>query len=440
MLRSMGRSAVLILPKTSYRADDFFRAARRLGVEVIVASDRCHQLAELWPASAEQGPELVLTQTLPLPFRDPYEAARQLAEQVRDRQPAAVVGVDDETAVIAALTADRLGLPHNAVGAVEAANNKACAREMLRGAGVPVPWFEVVDRDSPRDALENLAARLQYPCVIKPLALSASRGVIRADDPASFLAAFDRVAALLRSPQVAERGHPELALLLVEGFLPGPEVALEGLLSKGDLQILAVFDKPDPLEGPFFEETLYVTPSRYSRELQREIAQMALRAAAALGLRDGPIHAELRLTPEGPRILEVAARSIGGLCGRTLRFGSGASLEEVILRHALGEPPPAEREQRAAGVLMLPIPRRGVLKEVRGVAAARAIPLVEDVVITAPIDQEVVPLPEGASYLGFAFARGDTPGAVEAALRAAHRELGFLIAPVLPTRTTRATP
>jgi biotin carboxylase len=220
----------------------------------------------------------------------------------------------------------------------------------------------------------------------------------------------------------------------VESFVPGAEVALEGLLRGGELEVLALFDKPDPLDGPFFEETLYVTPSRHPAALAAAVVATTARAAAALGLREGPVHAELRLAPSGPVVLEVAARSIGGLCSRTLRFGAGLSLEEVLVAHAMGLPLDAlRREARAAGVMMLPIPRRGILHAVGGVEAARAVPGVEDVVVTAPEGREVVPLPEGDSYLGFLFARGETPGAVEAALREGHRRLDLDIRPPLPT-------
>src|SRR5207248_7832302 len=266
-----------------------------------------------------------------------------------------------------------------------------------------------------------------------PLVLSASRGVIRADDPASLGLALERVGRLLRSPQVAVRRDPELSRILIEQFLPGPEVALEGLLTHGDLTVLALFDKPDPLDGPYFEETLYVTPSRHPQRTQDAVARMVSDAARALGVTHGPVHAELRLTPEGPRILEVAARSIGGLCGRALRFGVGVTLEELILRHALGtagEPPP--REKRASGVVMLPIRSRGILEEVRGVEEARRVPFVEDVAITAHLREELVPLPEGASYLGFAFARGDTPEQVEQALRQAGARIEAVVTPRLP--------
>jgi len=413
---------VLVLPKSGYRNEDFLAAAGRLGVEVIAASDVCHQLADIW----EETP-------VALRFRDAESAAEELARGVRERSPVAVLGVDDLTALVAALAAEKLGLPHNPPEAVAAARNKALSREKLRAAGVPVPRFELVPTELAGAELEGLLERAPYPCVVKPLVLSGSRGVIRADNRDQLRAALARVAALLRSPDVAQRRDPDLPRVLVEEFVPGPEVALEGLLVSGRLHVLALFDKPDPLDGPYFEETLYVTPSRHPAALQDAVAREVSRGSAALGLREGPVHAELRLSPAGPRILEVAARSIGGLCGRALRFGVGVTLEELILRHALGvgtEPPP--REKQAAGVLMLPIRKRGVLEQVRGVEEARRVPLIEDVAITAHLREELVPLPEGASYLGFAFARGGTPAEVEAALREAGARIEAVVTPKLP--------
>src|SRR6267154_355500 len=373
---------VLVLPKSGYRNEDFLAAAGLLGVEVIAASDVCHQLAGIW----EETP-------VALRFRDAEAAAEELARGVRERNPVAVLGVDDLTALVASLAAEKLGLPHNPPEAVAAARNKALSREKLRAAGIPVPRFELV-----------------------PTELAGAE--------------LARVAALLRSPDVAQRRDPDLPRVLVEEFVPGPEVALEGLLVSGRLHVLALFDKPDPLDGPYFEETLYVTPSRHPAGLQDAVAREVSRGSAALGLREGPVHAELRLSPAGPRILEVAARSIGGLCGRALRFGVGVTLEELVLRHALGiahEPPPLEK--RAAGVLMVPIRKRGVLEEVRGVEEARRVPLIEDVSITAHLREELVPLPEGASYLGFAFARGATPADVEAALRQAGARIEAVVTP-----------
>ena len=408
-------SVVLLLPKSGYRNDDFVAAALRLGVDVIPASDVCHRLADTW----DEAP-------LALRFRDARGAADELAREVGPKRPLAVVGVDDLTALVAALAAEKLGLPHNPPAAVAAARSKSQSRQKLRDAGLPVPHYAVFPLDGP-------VAWTRFPCVVKPVVLSGSRGVIRANDPADLERAIQRLRALVRSPDVSQKRDPELAKLLVEDFIPGPEVALEGLLVKGHLHVLALFDKPDPLDGPFFEETLYVTPSRQPAPVQDAVARMVADGCAALGLREGPIHAELRLSPDGPRVLEIAARSIGGLCGRALRFGVGVTLEELILRHALGsaaEPPP--REQRAAGVLMLPIRKRGTLEEVRGVDEAAKVPLVEDVKITAHLREELVPLPEGASYLGFVFARGETPEAVEQALRQAGERIHAVVTPKLP--------
>jgi hypothetical protein len=240
-----------------------------------------------------------------------------------------------------------------------------------------------------------------------------------------FIAAFRRIAALLARDDVEVQGDAA-QYLLAEQYVPGVEVALEGLLVGGTLHTLALFDKPDPLEGPFFEETIYVTPSRLPAAVQTAIEGVTAGACAALGLSEGPVHAELRVNDDGPWVLEVAARSIGGLCSRTLRFGTGMTLEEVILRHALGWPIDSlARQRRPAGVMMLPIPHAGRLAAVRGVEEARRVAGVEEVTITAHVGQTLVPLPEGWQYLGFVFARADTPAAVEAALRDAHARLSF---------------
>src|SRR5437899_3306223 len=338
---------LLLLPATTYRAESFLEAARRLHLDVTVASEGVAPPTGPFP-----------TQGLTLDFKDPEGSARTVVAVARHQPIDAVVGVDDTTAVAAAAISAALGLPHNSVAATSAARDKHQMRELLRKHGVPVPRFA---RFSLQEDPAAIAASVAFPCVLKPLALSSSCGVIRADNAAEFGDAFRRVATLLTRLGVASR-H-----LLVEDFLPGPEVALEGLLTRGELRVLALFDKPDPLDGPFFEETLYVTPSLHPPGTQEAIAQSVRLAAHALGLVHGPVHAELRLTPAGPRVLEVAARSIGGLCGRALRFGVGVTLEELLLLNALGGAPDLPRERAAAGVLMLPIGRGGVLREVRGV-------------------------------------------------------------------------
>ena len=405
---------LLLLPTTTYRTEAFVEAAAKLGVELVCASERPSTLEHL-------SPDTLVT----LDFADPLASAETIARFARRRPIDAVVPVDDLTTIVAAAISERLGLKANSLPAVTTARDKHAMRRCLAEAGVPVPRFQLVPlAEDPRARAE----KVEYPCVLKPLALSASRGVIRADDARDFVAAFGRIAAILERVDAAPPDESRRALL-VEEFVPGREVALEGLLIGGTLHALALFDKPDPLDGPFFEETIYVTPSRLPETTQSRIAAVTRDACSALGLTEGPIHAELRVNERGPFVLEVAARSIGGLCSRTLTFGTGLSLEELILCHALGRPLESlERERRAAGVMMIPIRRAGRLTAVHGTEEAAAVHGVEDVAITMHPGQEVVPLPEGWQYLGFIFARAETPATVEQALRQAHARLRFDIA------------
>ncbi|HEY7491241.1 MAG TPA: ATP-grasp domain-containing protein [Candidatus Tectomicrobia bacterium] len=407
---------LLLMTTTTYRAHDFLEAARRLSIDAVVGSDRPQALADLTPG-----------RTLALDFLHSEAAAKAIVTFARERPLDAIVAVDDDGVLLAATASQALGLAHNSVASVHAARNKHHMRQILAAAGLPVPRFWCFSTAArPADA----ARAVQFPCVVKPLCLSASRGVMRANNPTQFVAAFQRLNALLHMPDVLARGGALAHQILVETFIPGQEVALEGLLIHGELRVLALFDKPDPLDGPFFEETLYVTPSRLPTTVQEAIAACTARTARALGLQQGPIHAELRINNAGPWVLEVAARTIGGLCSRTLQFGPGLSLEELVLQQALGIDPTAHaRDERAAGVMMLPIPHGGILRAVHGQEEARRIPDVEDLSITIPLGQEVVPLPEGARYLGFLFARAATPEQVEAALRAAHKRLELVITP-----------
>jgi biotin carboxylase len=406
---------ILLLMRTrTYRARAFLEAASRLDLAVTVGTEREQPLVALAPSG-----------TLALDFDDPRRAQQQVVDFAERFPIDAVVGVDDDTTVLAAQAAEALGLPHNSVESVKAARYKDIMRLALAEAELPSPRFAVVGTD---EDPERVAARQRYPCVLKPLSLSASRGVIRADDPAGFVSAFDAVVSIL-----AEAGLPDddpgAHQLLVEDFIPGKELALEGLLVDGRLHTLTLFDKPDPLDGPFFEETIYVTPSRFSGEHQAQVAKAVARAAQALGLHEGPIHAEVRLNPAGAWVVEVAARSIGGLCSKTLRFDGGLSLEEIILRQSarldLGS---LQRERQPAGVMMIPIPAAGRLHEVQGVAEAEAVEGVEEVDIAIPCGELVAPLPRATRYLGFIFARADTSAAVEHALRQAHTKLRFEIA------------
>ncbi len=417
MAAATTKRILFLAPQSTYRLQPFLEAAQRLGVEISIGNDRCHVLAEQWPV----GP-------IALDFRDAETAAQQIYAQTQRFD--AIIAADDHTAVIAAKASRKLGLPHNAVDSVYAARNKYVMRQLLASSKVLSPSFKKFSCfTSPHEALAHVA----FPCVLKPLLLSGSRGVVRANNGDEFIAAFQRLKRLLTSREFFDVEDAAAREILVEKFIPGFEVAVEALLLNGRLQPLALFDKPDPLDGPFFEETIYVTPSRLSSSTQEKIFLASAQAAAALGLKHGPVHAELRLNEKGVWVIEIAARTIGGLCSRTLRFGTGFSLEEVVLRHALGvEIKSFSREAQAAGVMMIPIPRRGELHAVEGVNEARALPGIEEITITAKTWHLLVPLPEGASYLGFIFARGQRQAEVEAALRAAHRCLQFDIRPTLP--------
>lgn len=409
----MAQRVLLLTTPSSYRLPAFLDAGGRLGIELLVAEDTPAALAGR--AGLRIG----------LDFADEAGATRTLLTVAAEAPLAAVIAVDDSGSLLAARVSAALGLPHNRPEAAEAARDKHRMRQLFAQAGVPSPAFRLGSTD---DDLAALATRIAYPCVVKPLRLNGSRGVIRADGPEGFVAAARRIARLLDRLE-----GPGPHQFLAEAFIPGFEVALEGLIDRGRLQVLALFDKPDPLDGPFFEETIYVTPSRLPPEVQQAIGEVAARAATAVGLERGPLHAELRVNEAGPWMVELAGRTIGGLCSRTLRFGTDASLEELILRQATGlSVESLSAAGSAGGVMMIPIPGPGVLRAVHGVAEARAVPGIESVEITAPLHYPLVPLPEGDAYLGFIFARGERPEQVEAALRASHALLAFELMPEIP--------
>ncbi|MBI1298260.1 ATP-grasp domain-containing protein [bacterium] len=410
----LARRILFLTTPQSYRTAAFVEAAKRLEIETLLAVDLPKQLAEEWK------------HRLGVDFHRPEDAAAQIANALAERPVDAILSLDDTGSLAAAAASHRLGLPHNAPAAAEAARNKLVMRKMLRAGGVASPRFQdFLTTDDLEQVADRVDASIGYPCVVKPVDLNGSRGVIRANERAEFLAAARRLLHMIG----VEPARP----FLVESYIPGVEVALEGILDNGRLQVLALFDKPDPLDGPFFEETIYVTPSRLPAATQQAIATCTADAAHALGLHMGPIHAELRVNEEGPWIVEIAGRSIGGLCSRTLRFGVDASLEELILRQACGLPIESlTREDNAGGVMMIPIPGPGILRSVRGVEEASAVAGIESVEITARLHNTLVPLPEGESYLGFIFARGETADAVEASLRAAHACLQFGIEEEIP--------
>lgn len=408
---------LLLLPTRTYRATDFLDAALKLDVEVVVASEELATTAESSPKD-----------TLVLDFHDPTTATQTIVEYAETHTIAAIVGVDDDTTMVATTASAALGLPHNPVSSAKATRDKYLLRHTLAKQGVPVPTYR---RYALNQNINEISTQVNYPCVLKPLSLSASRGVIRADTPEQFTKAFQRIAKLLskvKENKETDVDSDQFQSLLVEDYIPGIEVALEGIIVNSELKTLALFDKPDPLTGPYFEETLYITPSRLSEDIQEELHRATAVAATAIGLQHGPVHAELRYNEKGAFMIEIAARTIGGLCSRTLRFGTGMSLEELVIRHAIGHPIETfNREKQAAGVMMIPVPKAGILGKVRGIKKARNVSGIEEVNITIPVGGEVVPLPEGDKYLGFIFARAETPEAVEVSLREAHQLLDFAI-------------
>ncbi len=416
--RSPPARVLLIAPPGSYRIHAYLEAARGLGIEMPVASEGEHSLV---PG---------IRDGLRVDFADPDDVIERVLSAHRDRPVAGVVATDDGTAEIADRAAAALGLAHNAPSAARTAGRKDLARAALAAAGLPVPAARRVDLRRP---LGSQLAGVELPCVVKPLALSASRGVIRADSLPDLEAACRRAGAIARAAAVASAGAEARDTLLVESFVPGPEIALEGMLAGGALSVLAIFDKPDPLDGPFFEESIYVTPSRLPPPVQALAARRVREGCAAYGLTEGPVHAELRLHDGDAWIIEIAARTIGGDCARLFTFGSGTSLERLVLQRALGRSPevPFRAAGRAAGVLMIPTPDAGTLRRVEGVMAASRIPGVREVSVTVREGYELTPLPEGGAYLGFVFALGPDPAGVEASLRRARETIRVVVAPSL---------
>ncbi|MGB5177411.1 MAG: ATP-grasp domain-containing protein [Gammaproteobacteria bacterium] len=413
---------LLIAPPNSYRTGAYLESARQQGVDVLVASEGKYSLV------GEIAGGLHVDLSAP-------DALDILLEAAREQPFNGVVATDDSTVELGSRIAQALQLPHNEPQAARISRYKDLSRQALADAGVAVPAFRLVNL---RGDVVAQCAGISFPCVVKPLSLSASRGVIRADNREELLSACARVEAIVASDYSTDARLR--SQLLVEGFVSGPEVALEGLLNDGELDVLAIFDKPDPLQGPYFEETYYVTPSRHGADLQQQIIATVKAACAGIGLREGPVHAEVRLAESGCVIIEVASRTIGGECARLLSFGTGHSLESLVIAHAIGQPLAIQPPAAAAGVLMIPIRQAGILRRIEGIAAARAVPFIEDILISLRDGYELVPLPEGSSYLGFMFACASTPEQVETALRTAHEHLRVVVGPLLKIEDRRPRP
>jgi biotin carboxylase len=422
------KTVAIFASKLGYQTRSFEAAARKLGVQLVYVTDRCHELNDPWGDHA-----------IAARFANPEEAAATAIQSFRAKPLTAILALGDAPAVAASYAARGLGLRSNHPAAVEACHNKLRMREVSRDAGLLNPptalWFRCVSLLPPP---EPSLLGIQFPCVLKPLSLSASQGVMRVNSQEEFRVAARRLAQLLDRPDLQMKNLSPARQALIEEYIPGFEVAVEAILIDGELKLLAIFDKPDPLEGPYFEETIYLTPSRLSAEQQSAIHQCATQAIRALGLTHGPVHAEFRINEHDVWPIEVAPRPIGGMCAASLSFVSPQSagaigLEELILRHAIGEDISAwQREPAASAVMMIPVPASGILEKVDGITQAQLVPNVSDVQISARVHDQILAWPEGSSYLGFIFAKAESPAAAEQALREAHSKLHFQIRPTLP--------
>jgi len=393
------------------------RAASDLDISVIVGIDTEFII------SADQENVIALN------FSDPEEAAEAISEFRPDISLDAILAVDDAGTLVAAKASQMLELPHNSVSSVELTRDKYALRVALSRSKLPSPGYKLFEATQSQDELEHIADSIEYPVVLKPRGLSGSQGVIRANTSIEFIDGFNRIKKILKLESSRDECDADLlTTILVEDYVPGPEFAIEGVLDKGNLTVLALFDKPDPLVGPFFEETIYVTPTSYPDDVQSQIISTVQSACGALGLTHGPVHAEVRLDGDKVFLIDLAGRSIGGQCARTLSFGSGLSLEEIILTHAVGDDiNQLNRESSAAGVMMIPIPAAGIFQKVSGVDKAEKISGIESVSIVPTSGDELIPLPDGNEYLGFIFAKGTTAQIVEKSLREAHNQLDFQI-------------
>ena len=429
---------LLFTNKLGYQTRSFEEAAQKHETEIIYVTDRCHQLEDPWGDRA-----------IAVHFESAQSAASNVVEALNGKSVDGILALGDSPSVAAAYTARELGISYNHPASVEACHSKLRMREVFRECGLKTPWFRTTNLEPlPEPALLGIS----YPCVLKPLSLSASRGVIRANNRDEFVSAAQRIRKLLESPEIRATREAHLDQILVEGYIPGREVAVEGLLTDGVLRVLAIFDKPDPLEGPYFEETIYVTPSSLTESQQLAIQKCAQESARAIGLTRGPVHAEFRIHHEkgtGDEVwpLEIAARPIGGLCARALRFienenqtienknaqkQASIGLEDLLLLHSLDLPVSNwMRERIASGVMMIPVPSSGMLESVQGEEAARETSGITELLITARLHDYIEAWPEGASYLGFLFAAAKTPGEVEQTLRAAYAKLRFTMTPRL---------
>ena len=411
MPQQQDKRLLLISHHNSYRIAPYIKAAKNLGLEVTIVSEGKHSLVS------------EVANGIHVDFHDTESTLETILKEDRKKPFAGILGSDDQTVELAARAAQVLKLPHNPPQAAQCSSRKDLARAQLALAGSPVPIHRLLDLTKP---ISKQMAGLPWPCVLKPLNMSASRGVIRANNEVEFLTACERLRPIIASAT----GEFEQSHLLIEDYIDGIEIAYEGYLHRGALNTITIFDKPDPLVGPYFEETIYVTPTALSEDLQKSLKSVIQKACEAYGLTTGAVHAECRIDEEDKVwILEIASRTIGGDCARILdndNFG----VEELAISLAIDEPLEVKTAELARGVMMIPIREKGLLRRVEGLLEARRIKHIDKIDIIIPEGHELVPLPEGNQYLGYIFASAKSPQQATAAIREAHALLEFVTAPV----------
>ena len=412
---------LFIAPPQSYRIAPYLKAAKELDCDLTIASMGEYSLVS------------PIAEGIHIDFADHEAALARLKEHHQQHPFNAVIGGDDLAVELASRLANELGLAHNSPQASLLTRRKDLARAHLQQAGVAVPAHSLIDLTRP---LAIQLEQLHYPCVLKPLAMSMSRGVIRVDNTEQAQQACARIESIIQEALVEE----EQQKILAEQYIDGEEIAYEGLLTNGELKTLLFFDKPEPLTGPYFEESYYITPSRQDKDIQQRVYEVVKAACDSYGLVTGPVHAELRVDEDGKVwVLEVAARTIGGECARLVELATEQSLEKLVLSNALSQLHSLPELKGAAGVLMIPTTQAGVLRRVEGVMAAQNVEGIKEVVLSVREGHQLVPLPEGSSYLGFMYGLAETPEQVEQALREAHAKLNVVIAPLFDIEDRRNT-
>jgi len=396
----------------------------RVAVErLLCAGERVTFLAReprKYPFLAEPSPRLAV---VPVETNDVESVTRQL-EEIHRREPVdALLTFSDYYVAIVAEAAARLGFRYLDPEAARACRNKAETRAALQRAGLPVPGFRVL---SSIEEAWRAAQEVAYPCVLKPVSESSSKGVRLVHDAEELLAHFREVHGWRENA----RRQPLEGKVLVEEFLDGPELSVETFTrERGQTQVIGVTTK-HLSEPPHFVEMGHDFPSRIEADRGAALAAAALAALAALGYDFGPAHTEVRLTAAGPVVVEVNPRLAGGMIPELVFHALGVDLVGALFAQLTGgEPNLAPRRAAWASIRFLTAPRHGRLAMVRGVEEARRLPGVREVTLGKRPGDEIRPAEEATHRLGHVITSGPDPLQVIREADAALASLEVVVAP-----------